>query len=200
MFFKYGNTEIEYLKSKDEKMKNYIEKTGIIERQINPDLFSALVDNILSQQISSKAAETVTRRFFELEKTKPKDVLNLQANEIAACGTSNKKADYILGAAEFFIQNKITNAKIKKMEDEEIIELLTKIKGVGAWTVEMLLIFSLCRKNILSYNDLAIRNGIKIMYKLDDLNKADFNLIKEKFSPYCTIASFYFWNISNKAV
>ncbi|MDD2494200.1 MAG: DNA-3-methyladenine glycosylase 2 family protein [Tissierellia bacterium] len=197
-YYKYTNEEIEYLKNRDPILGTEIDKIGMIEREIEPDIFSALISSIISQQISTKAAVTVKKRFVKLigsitqENIEKADVKLMQE-----CGMSFRKASYIKDIAKAAVNGIIDFPNLKKLTDEEVIKELTQLKGVGVWTVEMLLLHSLQRPNILSYKDLGIRRGIIKLYELDGLTEKEFELYRDRYSPYCTVASLYLWKISS---
>lgn len=159
-----------------------------------------LISSIISQQLSTKVAKIINERFMKLFKKKvptPKDVLALDFETLRGVGLSNAKTNYVRNICEFFIEHKITDKKLDKLNDEEVIELLTQIKGVGRWTVEMLLMFSMGREDVFSPDDLVIRQTITEHYKLDPSNKkehyAAMHAIAEKWRPYRTYACKYLW-------
>ena len=199
MYFQYTEQELAFLKEKDEKLKAVIEEIGYIKRPIIPDLFTALISSILSQQISSQAFNTIWNRFLELSKPiTAENILKLKVEEIQKIGTSFRKAQYIYELA-LKIKNKELNLEtLNSLSDQEIIQELTKIKGIGKWTAQMLLIFSMQRKNVISYDDLAIIRGLKIIYKKDFISKIEFNEITSRFSPYNSSASLYIWAVASK--
>lgn len=196
-YFKYGEKEIEHLKEKDLILGEAIDEFGMIKRPVELDLFTSLIYSIIGQQISNKAASTVKGRFLELVgEVTPEAIQELSVQEIQACGMSMRKADYIKGIAEAALDGTVDFAKLNELSDKEVIEQLTQLKGVGIWTAEMLLLHSLHRADIVSYNDLAIRRGMKRLYNLDELSKKEFDLYKEKYTPYGSTASLYLWEIS----
>lgn len=198
-YFKYGEKEINYLKKADKKLGAEIDRIGMIKREVDPDVFSALITSVIGQQISTKAAATVTSRLMKLAKAlTPENIANIEADTIQKCGMSLRKADYIKGIAQAAITEEIDFENLHKLSDEEIIKELTTLKGVGEWTGEMLLIHSLQRPNVLSYKDLGIRRGIMRLYGLEELLKKDFEVYREKYSPYGTVASMYLWEISSE--
>jgi 3-methyladenine DNA glycosylase/8-oxoguanine DNA glycosylase len=196
--FKYGNKEIDYLKKQDEILGGAIDSIGIIERGINSDPFIALVSSVVGQQISSKAAATVWSRLESLvEKMTPENIYNTCPNKIQSCGMSMKKVAYIKGIARAAISNEIDFNNLESLTDEDIIKQLTKLHGVGVWTAEMLLIFSLNRLDVVSFKDLAIRRGMMNLYKLPNLTKEQFVEYRKKYSPYGSVASLYLWELSH---
>ena len=197
--FEYGQKEIEYLKAKDKELGDAIESIGMIKRSITPDPFVALISSIVSQQISKKAAETVWNRLMQLlGGVTPESIAKAELNEIQGCGMSLRKASYIKGIGEAAITGKVDFNGLYKLTDEEIISELSLLNGVGVWTAEMLLIFSLCRPDVVSYKDLAIRRGMMNLYNIDELTKEKFDKYRKKYSPYGSVASLYLWELSVK--
>lgn len=198
-YYKYGQEEIEYLKGKDPALGRLIDQLGIIKRPINRDVFFSLISSIISQQISTKAAETVEERLRKLTgEFTGQNISKLDVKEIQACGMSMRKAEYIKGIAEASINKEIDFKNLKNLPDKEVIKELSKLKGVGEWTAQMLLIHSLERQDVVAYKDLGIRRGMISLYKLDELTKEEFQKHRENYSPYGTIASFYLWELSRQ--
>ena len=196
-YYKYGKKETDYLKERDYKLGKEIDRIGIIKREVNPDIFASLIESIISQQISSKAAFTVNNRLIELAgEISPETIIKLDLEDIQLCGMTMRKAKYIKNVAEAAINKSVDFDNLNLLSDEEIINELVKLKGVGEWTADMLLIHSFERPDILSYKDLGIRRGIKRLYSLDDISKEEFQVYKRRFSPYNTVASIYFWELS----
>lgn len=172
----------------------------MISRKVNPDLFSALISSIISQQISTKAANTVKRRLTEnIGEITAENIYKAQQSQIQECGMSNRKAAYIKNIAELSVEGTIDFESLSRFKDEDFIHEITKIKGVGEWTAEMLLIHSLKREDVLSFKDLGIRRGIEALYGLDQLTKKEFIEFQKRYSPYGTVASIYLWEISSGA-
>ena len=194
--FLYGETELLYLRKKDKKLGMAIDRIGMIKRQVNPDVFSSLVESIISQQISSKAAATVCKKLNGLSQMLPEKLYALDQNEIQACGMTMRKAGYIKGLATHYVEKTIDFDSLELMSDGEIIEILTKIDGIGVWTVEMLLIFSLQRPDVVSYGDLAIRRGMMNLYGHKEIKKERFLRYAKRYSPYGSVASLYLWESS----
>jgi DNA-3-methyladenine glycosylase II len=193
--FDYGDKEIMYLGKKDKQLSRIISVLGKIERQVTPNLFEALVESIIGQQISSKAAAMVNQRLRDKfnGEISPEKVAAANHFHIQECGTTLKKASYIKIAADAILHGKIKLDNFSTMTDEEIILQLTQLPGIGVWTAEMLMIFSLQRPNIISYDDLIIRRSIMKLYKLEELTKEQFGLYKNQYHPYASIASLYLW-------
>lgn len=195
--FEYGSQEILYLKSQDKMLGAAIDKIGMIKRKIMPDPFTALVLNVVSQQISKKAAETVGKRLYEiLDNITPESVVQAELSEIQGCGMTRKKAGYIKGIAEAAISGQVDFKTLHLMSDAEVITKLNSLAGVGVWTAEMVLIFSLCRPDVVSYKDLAIRRGMMKLYGLTEISQVQFEQYRKKYSPYGSVASLYLWALA----
>jgi 3-methyladenine DNA glycosylase/8-oxoguanine DNA glycosylase len=196
-FFEYGQKEIAYLKNKDKKLGAAIDEIGMIKREITPDPFIALVSSVVSQQISNKAAETVWNRLDKLlGNITPESIAQADLSEIQSCGMSMRKAGYIKGIADAAISSIVNFNTLHTLTDGEIIKKLSSLHGVGVWTAEMLLIFSLCRPNVVSYKDLAICRGIMNLYGLKELSREKFDRYRKRYSPYGSVASLYLWALS----
>lgn len=201
MYFKYGEKEISYLKNKDKKLAEVIEKVGLIERKTDPELFSALVHHIVGQQISTKAQATIWERIKNsFGSVTPERVLNASMDEIRSFGISLRKVEYIKDFAEKVHTGEFDIEAAEKMEDDELIKYLTTLKGVGVWTAEMILLFCLQRPNVFSFDDLAIQRGLRMVYHHRKIDRKLFEKYKRRFTPYCSVASLYLWAVSNGAI
>lgn len=199
LFFQYGNAELAYLKTRDKILGAAIDEIGLIQRPIIPDPFVALISSIVSQQISKKAARTVWDRFVHLVgSVQPEAIAQTDLAAIQACGMSTKKAGYILGAAHASLTGEVNFASFPTLPDDKIISCLSALPGVGIWTAEMLLIFSLNRPDVLSYQDLAIRRGMMNLYGYLELPRKIFEQYRTLYSPYCSVASLYLWELSHQ--
>ena len=164
------------------------------------NIFMSLISSILGQQLSVQVARVMRQRFLDYYGGKAPSVKKVQdtkVEDIKALGLSGSKSQYIKNVADFFAEHKITMKKLEKMSDEEIIELLTQIKGVGRWTVEMILIFTLGREDVFAVDDLGIQNAMKHYFKWKDLEKKDLLLKMQKqslkWSPYRSFACLHLW-------
>lgn len=166
LYFEYGEKELNYLKKKDKRLAAVIEKAGVIQRELYPDIFVSLVNSIAGQQISRHAKASVWRRFMELlgGAVTPQAIDAVTEEQLRSCGLSGRKAVYIKRLAQKVLNGEIDFGAFAAMADEEVIAELIKLDGIGKWTAEMQLIFSLGRKNILSFGDAAIQNGLKRLY------------------------------------
>lgn len=146
---------------------------------------------IIEQQVSFKAAITIKKRFIKLiDKKNNKDVLGIDDKKLQSIGISNRKVSYIKNTYQYFEENKI---EFQKLNDNEIIKELIKIKGVGLWTAEMFLIFILFKINIFSKGDLALINSVKKNYQIENLDDLKLERITQKWEPYKSIASLLLW-------
>ncbi len=196
-FFKYGQDEIEYLARQDELLGQAIAEIGMIKREVNPNLFEALIRNIVAQQISKKAAATVWHRLYSsVKEVTPSNIAALDIQSIQQCGMSMRKANYIKSTANSLIEGKVDLSSLAGLSDKQIIKLLSSLPGIGIWTAEMLLIFSLQRPDVLSWGDMALRRGMKNLYNLEKLTKAEFEKYRKRYSPYGSVASLYLWELS----
>lgn len=195
--FEYGDTEIKYLKSKDKRLGEAIDRIGFVDREVMPDLFTALINSIVAQQISMKAVETIWGRIiYKLGEITPNTISAVSAEELQSVGITMRKAIYIKTIADAVLDGSFDIQELNKLTDEEVIKRLSALSGVGVWTAEMLMIFSMEKKNILSWDDLAIRRGIMMLYHHKKLDKMKFEKYKRRYSPYGTVASLYLWEIS----
>lgn len=197
--FKYGQKELEHLGKKDKKLGAAIENIGMIERKVIPDLFTALVNSIVSQQISSKAAVTVWDRLVsKIGEITPGSILSAAPEEIQQCGLSHRKVKYILGMCEAVKTGRLDLGKLGRMTDDQVIDCLSSLNGIGKWTAEMLLIFSMERPDVVSWGDLAIQRGMMKLYGLKSLTKEQFDRYVKRYSPYGSVASLYLWALSKE--
>ena len=160
-----------------------------------------LMRSIMGQQLNTKVAQIIYDRFIALynnKEPKPQQVIDTPNEVLRSIGLSNAKVQYVKNVAEFCIENKITDKKLASLTNEEIIAQLIAIKGVGQWTVEMLLMFSLGREDIFSTDDLGIQQAMTKLYNLDATNKKqmkiDMQKIAEKWKPFRTYACLHLWS------
>ncbi|MCI6796662.1 MAG: hypothetical protein MR571_02150 [Succinatimonas sp.] len=200
MYFKYGEEALAHLK-KDKKLADVIDRVGMIEREVDSDLFSAVIHHIVGQQISTKAQATIWKRFLErFSKLDAKTISQASVQDLQSLGMTFKKAQYILDFASQVQKGEFPLQKIATMSDEEAVKTLSSLKGVGVWTAEMLLLFCLQRQDIFSFTDLAIVRGIRMLYRHRKVDKALFEKYRRRFSPYGSVASLYLWAVSGGAL
>ncbi len=190
---------LNHLKKADEKMARLIDIFETPEFKEETNYFEALVRVIVYQQLSGKAASTIYNRFKNLFEDNvyllPEDVINHTHEEFRSVGLSNQKAGYVHNIAEAFANGSVPK-NIDKLNNGEVIESLTAIKGVGPWTAEMFLMFTLQRPDVLPVTDLGIQKGMQLYCELDELPDPDFMLkTAEPWRPYRTLASWYMWRL-----
>ena len=187
--------------SKDKKLAKILSDHEPFKLKFHKNICLRLCASIMSQQLSTKVAKVIFNRFLDLyggDEPTPEQIVSTPFEKLRAIGLSNAKTQYVLNVAQFAIDHTLDDNKLKKMSDEEIISLLMQIKGVGKWTVEMLLMFTLGREDIFAVDDYGIQVGMKKLYKLDDSNKKDFKekmlKLSKKWSPYRTYACMHLWS------
>ena len=190
---------INILSLNDPNLKRLFNTFDIPELDIEKNYFWSLCRSIIYQQISGKAAKTISDRFIALfpsEKNfNPKEVLDIDIDNLYTVGLSKQKASYIKNIAVAYDRNFINENNFSLMTDTEIIKQLTNIKGIGRWTVEMFLIFTLRRSDVFPVTDLGVQKGFQIFYSLDELPSIDLmNRKAKKWRPYRTIVTLYLWH------
>ena len=185
--------------SKDPVMKQVVKDHDILHLPNSMTVFHELVKNIVYQQISVKAADSIHARFIKYIGTAdflPEDLLLYSQEELRTAGLSNQKSGYMLNIGRFFSENQIEESTWEGMSDQEIIDTLTQIKGVGEWTAQMILIIQLLRPDVLPVKDLGIQIAMKKLYNLKTEKKAlikEMEEIAEQWRPYRSSASLYLW-------
>lgn len=172
-----------------------------IRPQLDIDIYHSLLSSIVSQQLSTKVVKIIWNRFSDLFVDSYPDAESLLAKEhevLRGIGLSNNKARYVKNVAEFYLENNMSFDYLQAKSDDEIIEYLTQIKGVGKWTVQMILMFPMDRPNVFPLDDLGIQNSMKNLYEID-LDKKELkmrmNEIATNWDPYKTLASKYLWKL-----
>jgi DNA-3-methyladenine glycosylase II len=201
MFFEYGDNETEYLKRKDKRLGEAIERIGHVCREVDGDLFSSTVHSMVGQQISSAALKTVWSRLREkLGAVSAKTIFAASREELQACGISFRKADYIKDFASKVHSGEFDAGSLRALPDAEVINSLSALKGIGVWTAEMLLIFCLQRPDVVSYGDLGIQRGMRMLYRHKKIDRGLFGKYARRYSPHGTVASLYLWAIAGGAI
>ena len=187
--------------SKDKKLKKLLDGREPFQLDKRKDTFSYLTASIMSQQLSTKVAHTIRERFLALYDNRipePAEVLATPFDTLRSIGLSNAKTNYVHNVARFAVDQGFDHRKLGKMTNDEIIAYLTQIKGVGRWTTEMLLMFSLGREDVFAIDDWGIQNAMIRLYKLDRTDKKAFReallRISAKWSPYRTYACMHLWH------
>lgn len=200
-YFPYGEKELAYLRKKDKKLSAVINRVGHIERAVDDDLFSAVVHHIVGQQISTKAQATVWARVQNaLGTVDAEHVLDYGEANLQSLGISFRKAEYITDFAEKVHTGAFDLDAVAHMGDADAIRALSSLKGIGVWTAEMILLFCLQRPDILSYDDLAIQRGLRMVYHHRAIDRRLFEKYRRRYSPYGSVASLYLWAVSGGAI
>ncbi len=186
--------------SKDKKLKKLIESAEPHQIKKKKDICTYLCASIMSQQLSTKVADIIYKRFIALYNGKnptPQQILDTPFEKLRSIGLSNAKVNYVQNVARFELEFGMNVKKLAKMTDEEVINYLIPIKGVGKWTIEMLLMFALGREDVFAVDDLGIQNAMISLYKLENSDKKklkeDMMRLSRKWSPYRTYACLYLW-------
>ena len=185
--------------SKDEKLKRLIKDHGVFTLNKQKNLYLYLCYSIMSQQLSTKVARVIKQRFLDLYGGEPtaQQIIDTAFEKLRAIGLSNAKVNYVQNVARFEIEKGMDHQKLAKMTNEEVIEYLTQIKGVGRWTTEMLLMFALGREDLFAIDDLGLQQAVIGLYDLRHRKKKIMNArilkISEQWSPYRTYACLYLW-------
>jgi DNA-3-methyladenine glycosylase II len=189
---------IEHL-AKDKKFKKIIDGKESLKITRRKKVYLHLCYSIMSQQLSVKVAAVFHKRFIAVYGKEPTaiQIAETPFETLRGIGLSNAKANYVLNVAQFAIEKGMEYTELSKMSNEELIKYLTQIKGVGQWTVEMLLMFTLGREDVFAVDDLGIQNAMIEMYKLNTENKKQLKeemlRISKKWSPYRTYACMHLW-------
>lgn len=196
---KTNSAPIEHL-SKDKKLLPLLQTLEPYQLKKRKNVCLRLCASIMSQQLSTKVAEVIFKRFLELyegNEPTPQQIIDTPFDVLRGIGLSNAKVNYVQNVAKYMLEHKADDKKLAKMNDEEVVEFLLPIKGVGRWTVEMLLMFTLAREDVFAVDDLGIQQAMTKVYKLDASDKKALreNMLKisARWSPYRTYACFYLW-------
>ncbi len=200
-FFEYGCRETDYLCSRDRLLADAIAQIGPVQRAVTPDLFAALVNSIVGQQISTKAHITIWNRFQAgLGEVTPQAVDTCPDEQLQAFGISFRKARYIKSAARRVCAGELDLDALQTLPDAEVCRILSSLDGVGVWTAEMLMTFSMQRPDIVSFGDLAIQRGMRMLYRHRAITRPLFDKYRRRYSPCGTVASLYLWAIAGGAL
>lgn len=201
MYFEYGDKEISYLREKDKKLAEVIDRLGFIKREIDTDLFSSVIHHIIGQQVSTKAQATIWKRMVDSFGTVDAEkILSAGILQLQSFGMTFRKAEYITDFAKKVHDGDFDLQAVSQMSDEEAIKALSSLKGIGVWTAEMILLFCLQRPDILSFDDLAIQRGLRMVYHHRKIDRKLFEKYRRRFRPYGSVASLYLWAVSGGAI
>ena len=179
----------------DKKLRPLIEEHGEIELEASENPFESIVTSIINQQLSTQSAEAIRERFFDSFEITPEALLEADEEDLSDIGLSRQKIDYIKSAARHFIEDGLSAEKFSDMTDEEVIEELTDIHGVGDWTAKMYMISVLAREDVFPVEDLGIRRAMGEIYGLE--SRSEMREKAEDWRPYRGLASRYLWKSLN---
>lgn len=186
-----------HLQKSDPVLKGIIKRVGPFQCKVNRDRFQSLVHSILSQQISVAAAKTIKSRLNQAikpAKLTPDSLLQFTTDDLRHIGISRQKAGYLFDLAEKVDSEQLKLSSLARKDDQTVIHELTQVKGIGVWTAQMFLMFSLARLDVFPVDDLGIRNAIQKAYRTDqDLNRQELLEMSQSWRPYATVASWYLW-------
>ena len=201
MVFAYGEAELAWLRKKDKRLGEVIDRIGHVDRTVDPDLFSSVIHHIIGQQISMKAQATIWQRMQDaLGAVSAETILAAGVPELQSLGMTFRKAEYIADFAEKVHTGAFDLDAVAHMGDADAIRALSSLKGIGVWTAEMILLFCLQRPDILSYDDLAIQRGLRMVYHHRAIDRRLFEKYRRCYSPYGSVASLYLWAVSGGAI
>ena len=186
---------------KDPILGEIIDKVGDYSLKKRTQHFAVLVESIISQQLATNAAEAIFRRFRKLYPRFPTtaQILSTRKSKLRKAGLSGMKIDYLKDLARNIEEGRLDMKSLPKMSDDEVIEHLTQVKGIGRWTAEMFLIFSLGRQDVLPVHDLGLRKGVQVAFSLSELPKPkEVEKLGERWRPYRSIATWYLWKSLKK--
>lgn len=201
VYFEYGETEISYLRQKDKRLCEVIDRVGHVERTVDTDLFSSVVHHIIGQQISTKAQATIWQRMQDaLGEVNAETIISAGVPRLQGLGMTFRKAEYITDFAEKVHTGAFDLDAVEHMSDEDAIRELCSLKGIGVWTAEMILLFCMQRPDIFSFDDLAIQRGLRMVYHHRSIDRRLFEKYRRRFHPYCSVASLYLWAVAGGAI
>ena len=199
--FVFPPKALSHLAGRDKRLAWAMARLEPPQRETMPDLFAALLHAIAGQQVSGKAHAAVWARLqTSLGALTPERVLAASVESLRACGLSARKASWMREAAARFARGELEAAALARLSDEDFCTALCGLPGVGRWTAEMLLIFSLGRPDVLSFGDFGIQRGLRMLYRHRQIDKARFARYRRRYSPYGSVASFYLWAIAGGAI
>ena len=200
-YFIYGQKEIDFLSRKDKRLASAMERIGPIQREVRPDLFDALMHSIVGQQIATKAQQTVwVRLVLALGEVTPETIEGAETATLQGVGLSFRKVAYMKAAARKVLLGELDVEALRLMDDASLCATLCALDGVGVWTAEMLMLFSLQRPDVLSFGDLAILRGLRMLYRHREVSRDRFEIYRRRYSPYGSAASLYRWAIAGGAL
>ena len=199
-YFSYSEKETDYLKGRDEALGQVIDRIGHVKRAVIPDLFTALVHSITGQQVSTKAHSTLWARMQDvIGDITPENIIGTPDEMIRGTGISSRKVAYIKNAAFKVRDGAIDLQNLHGLPEQEVADILCSLDGIGRWSAEMLMLFSMQRQDILSYGDLAIRRGLCIVHGIESIDRNIFEKYRRLYSPCGSVASLYLWAVAGES-
>lgn len=191
---------VSHLKATEPKLAPLIEKVGLCNLRPADDLLATLAHSIIAQQISAKAAQSIFSKVTSAMSLpwKAEELTRLDADYLGSCGVSPQKRQYLASLVEHVETGRLNLDQLRGMDDEAVIDELTKVKGIGRWTAEMFLIFALNRPDVLPMADLGIKSGLKRLYELDEYPSPEAGeRLTRTWRPYRSVGSWYLWRMSD---
>ena len=199
--FRYGQTELDHLRARDPRLAAAIDRIGLVRREVQPDLFHALVHSIIGQQISTKAQTTIWGKMqTRFPGVRPDVIAACTLEELQRIGITFRKAGYMQDIARSIVEGRTDLHALAQLDDDALCHALSQFRGIGVWTAEMLMLFSLQRPDIVSYGDLAILRGMRMLYRHRAITPQLFARYRRRYSPYGSTASLYLWAIAGGAL
>ena len=187
-----------HIRKRDPELRPILDARGVLEFDPQGEPFESLVESILSQQLAGAAASAIikkVRALFPDGELEAKRIHRVDAKKLRGAGVSPQKLSYLKDLAARVVEGRLDLEALKSMSDQQIIDVLDEVKGIGPWTVHMFLIFTLGRPNVLPVDDYGIRMSVQRIYGLEDIpKKADIEKLAERWHPYSTVASLYLWH------
>lgn len=200
-YFSYGEEEVAHLTSRDPRLGEVIDIIGPIRREVHSDLYVSLVKCIVGQQIATKAQETIWRRITDaMGDISPEAIAACPDDELQQFGLSFRKVSYIKNSTDRVLSGELDLDGLASLPDDEVCHRLSALPGIGVWTAEMLMTFSMQRPDVLSWGDLAIQRGLRMVYHHRRITPQLFAKYKRRYSPYGSVASLYLWEVAGGAI
>jgi DNA-3-methyladenine glycosylase II len=188
---------VEHLRKKDPKLRKIINRHGVLSFKTSGEIFESLVESIIGQQVSGYAANAIIgrlRALYESGELEPEAIFHTRARTLRKAGLSPQKLRYLKDLSRRVVRNELDIESLRNLSDEELIQALDPVLGIGPWTIHMLLIFTLGRANVLPVDDYGIRKSIQSVYSLKELpSEEEIRTISKNWHPYCSVASLYLW-------
>lgn len=201
VYFEYGEKEMAHLKARDKRLGGAIDLIGPVRREVVPDLFEALIHAIVGQQIATKAQQTIWARMRAgLGEITPRVIQETAETDLQAFGLSFRKVGYMKEAAARALSGEFDVEALRSLPDDALCAELARLPGVGVWTAEMLMTFSLQRPDVISYGDLAIQRGLRMLYRHRRIGRKLFDKYRRRYAPCATVASLYLWAVAGGAI